>query len=166
MNPALEAAIKEAYAIAPSGVIVYDTLEIRQTGVQSAIFLVKSNRELVALDENGIERTFEPSGFSIALPASNAEGFRSLSVAVDNLDRRASDFIQAAKDSRVEVEVIYRPYVSTDLTQPQMNPPLRLFLKDVQLNEIQVIGKATFMDVVNRRFPSQLYTREMFPALG
>lgn len=165
-NPSLQDAIKEAYAVAPSNKFIFDTLEIRQPGVQDPIFIVKSPRALVALDENAVSRTFLPCGFLFTLPTENEEGFRSLNISVDNIDRAVSDFVDAAKSEEVPVEVVYRPYLSDDLTQPQMIPPLVLYLKDIQVTEFQVSGRATFMDLVNRKFPSELYTRKRFPTLG
>lgn len=165
-NPSLQDAIKEAYAVAPTSKVILDTLEIRQTGVQSPIYLVKAKRELTAFDENGVERTFEPAGFQFSLPPENEEGFRSLNVAIDNIGRRVSDFVEAAKSERVPVEVIYRPYLSDDLTGPQMIPPLILYLKDIVVTVDQVTGRATFMDLVNKKFPLELYTRARFPSLA
>ena len=166
MNSSLSEAIKEAFAVAPSTVVVLHTLEIRQEGIQGPIFLVRARRELVAQDENGDEWTFEPCGFQFTLPPSTEEGFQSLNVAIDNIGLRVTNFIETAKSQRVPVVMVYRPYLSTDLTTPQMNPPLMLYLKDLQVNAVQVTGRATFMDIVNKKFPSLLYTREDFPALG
>lgn len=163
--PSLEDAIKEAYASCPTSKVVLETLEIRQTGVQSPIFIVKSRQTLTALDENGASRTFRPCGFQITLPPQNEEGFRSLNVAVDNVGREISDFVSAAMSENVPVEVVYRPYLSDDLTRPQMDPPLVLFLKELQITASQVTARATFMDLVNRKFPSDLYTRARFPSL-
>jgi hypothetical protein len=165
MSSSLQDAIKEAFAIAPVNKVVYHTLEIRQTGVQSAIFIVQATQEIVARDELGVERTFQPVGFQFSLPPENEEGFTSLNIAIDNVGQQVSDFIEAAKGSKVPVQIFYRPYLSDDLTQPQMIPPLVLWLKDVQVTQAQVVGRATFMDIVNRKFPSELYTRERFPAL-
>lgn len=165
-NPSLQDAIKEAYAIAPSHKVILETLEIRQTGVQDPIYIVKAPRPLVANDENETERTFRPAGFQLTLPAETEEGFRSLNIAVDNIDRAVSDFVRLAKSEEVPVEVVYRPYLSDDLSQPAMNPPLVLFLKDIQVTDYQVVGRATFMDLVNMKFPSELYTRMRFPSLG
>lgn len=166
MNPSLQDAIKEAYASAPTGIVHYDTLEFRQTGVQNPIYLVQSRRELVAFDENAVQRTFEPAGFQFSLPPSNEEGFQSLNIAIDNVGQRISIFVQTAMSEREPVKVIYRPYLSTDLTTPQMIPPLVLYLKDLRITTFQVTGRATFMDIVNKKFPSLLYTREKFPSLG
>lgn len=166
MNESLSEALKEAYALAPASKAVIDTLEIRQDGVQEPAYLAQSVRDVTALDENGVERTFRKSGFQFTLPPSSREGFQSLNIAIDNIGREVGDFVQAAQDEPVAVKVIYRPYLSDDLTGPQMDPPLVLFLKDVQLTTHQVTGRATFLDVVNKKAPSELYTRERFPALG
>jgi len=165
-NPTLQDAIKEAYAIAPSNKVIYDTLEIRQTGVQDVIFIVRSKKSLIALDENGVSRIFEPLGFQFTLPPQNDEGFRSLNLAIDNVGRRISDFVKIAKSQPVAVETIYRPYLSDDLTAPQMIPPLLLYLKDLQVTGMQVTARATFRDLANKKFPAELYTRDRFPSLG
>lgn len=166
MNTALLEAIKEAFALAPATQTIIHTLQVRQTGVQPSIYIAQSRTGIVALDENGIEQTFLPVGFQFSLPPSSEEGFKSLDITIDNVDRKASDFVNTAKGSRQPVEMLYRPYLSDDLSRPQMIPPLILYLKDVEITEYQVKGKATFMDLVNKKYPSVLYQREHFPALG
>ncbi len=166
MNDALQDAIKEAFAIAPANKVTIHTLEIRQDTVQSPIYLAQARRSVTATDENSVTKIFEASGFQFSLPPSNEEGFQSLNVAIDNIGRRVSDFLTAAQGSQVPVEMIYRPFLSDDLSTPQMIPPLVLYLKEVVVGEIQVTGKATFMDVTNKKFPLELYTRQRFPSLG
>jgi len=162
----LQDAIKEAYAVAPVSSVIIHTLEILQEGVQDAIYISQSRRGITAYDENGILRAFLPVGFQFALPPSNEEGFHSLNIAIDNIGQQVSDFINTAKAYPVPIQMKYRPYLSDDLSQPQMDPPLVLFLKDVQITSHQVTGRATFMDIVNKKFPAELYTRARFPALG
>lgn len=167
MNTSFQDAIKEAFTVAPTNKVILHTLEIRQTGVQSPIYIVQAHRRIIARLEDGITTAeFEPVGFQFTLPPSTEDGFRSLNISIDNVGRRVNDFIEAAKSQDVPVEVVYRPYMSDDLEHPQMMPPLVLYLKDVQITATQVVGRATFMDIVNKRFPNQLYTRERFPALG
>lgn len=173
MNTSLEEAIKEAYAIAPTNVVIYHTLEIRQPSVQSSVFLVQARRGITATDEDGNERNWQPVGFQFSLPPSNEDGFQSLNIAIDNINQRVTDFVNIAKSPAaivagvpVPVEILYRPFVSTDLSRPQMSQPITLFLKEVSLTNNQVTGRATFMDIVNKKFPSELYTRARFPTLG
>jgi hypothetical protein len=159
-------ALKEAYAIAPASKAVLHTIEIRQTGVQQPVYIVKSRRTWEARDEDGNLLQFLPVNFDFTLPAATEEGFQSLNLTVDNIGRRASDFAEIAKTEEVPVTVIYRPYLSDDNTGPQMIPPLTLFLEDIQITELTVTGRATFMDIVNKKFPSEIYSRERFPSLG
>ncbi|QDP54804.1 MAG: hypothetical protein Unbinned3891contig1000_2 [Prokaryotic dsDNA virus sp.] len=166
MNSALTDAIKEAFAVCPTNKVIYHTLEIRQDGVQGPQFIVNSRRAVSARDEDGNMQFFEAIGFEFSLPPANEEGFRDLSVAIDNTNRRVSDYIETALTENVPVKLIYRPYLSDNLDAPQWNPPLVMYLRDVQINHLQVSGKATFMNVVNKAFPSELYIRDRFPTLG
>lgn len=165
MNDDYTEAIREAMAIAPASQVILETLEITQGEVQLPIYLVKSQRDFPAFDENARSLVFRAAGFNISLPASNEEGFRSLDIAIDNIGRQVSDFITQAQLYRQTVEVRYRPYLSNDPSRPQMSAPLLLYLKTTQETPLQVVGRATFMDLTNARFPSELYTRELFPAL-
>lgn len=165
MNAALSEAIKEAFAVAPANVIVYHTLEIRQTGVQGTIYLVQAPVPLTATDENDNEITFEPSGFQFSLPPSTHDGFQNLNLAIDNTNQRALNFVKTAQTQKVPVEILYRPFLSTDLSAPQMVPPLLLYLTDVSVVSQTISGTCTFMDIVNKKFPSDYYTRSRFPTL-
>jgi hypothetical protein len=166
MNPAFQDAIKEAFAIAPSTVAVLHTLEVRQTGVQAPIYIVKAKKTVKAHLETGAAVTFNPCGFDFSLPPADSQGFQSLNIAIDNVGREVSDFVNVAQSQVIPVQVIYRPYLSDNLTTPQMDPPLLLTLKDVKITPLQITGRATFMDLVNKHFPLELYTRERFPTLG
>ncbi len=165
MNDSLSDAIKEAYAVAPAVKSIVHTLQISQGSVQEPVYIVQARKEFIAFDENNIERFFAPVGFQFSLPPSDEEGFRSLTIAIDNVDRRITQFVELAKSEPEPVRVVYRPYLSDDLTRPQMIPPLVLFLKELQITAFQVVGRATFMDIVNKPFPNELYTRDRFPAL-
>jgi hypothetical protein len=116
--------------------------------------------------EDDTTHFFEPVGFRFTLPAAGENGLQELNLSIDNTDRRITDFINLVKGTNVAVVVKYRPYLSTDLTVPRMNPPLTLFLRDVSIDALEMSAKATFADILNRKFPSELYTRERFPSLG
>ena len=165
-SSAFSAAIKEAFAIAPTNLVIFETLTITQPTVQGAVYLVRARQSLTATDEGGIARIYEPCGFNFSLPPASEEGFQSLNVSIDNVGRRVIEFLQNAKASEIPVEVTYRPYLSTDLSRPQMDPPLRLHLKVVSVDEWQVSARATFLDIVNTVFPSEIYSRRRFPSLG
>jgi len=165
-NESLTDALKEAYALAPTEVVILHTIQISHPALSPNLFLVQ---DLVpndfTLEDLSVE-TFEPVGFRFELPKVGDPGLQELSLAIDNTDRRITDFINTIKGQTGETEVRYRPYLSTDLTTPQMSPPLLLFLKEISITAIEVQGRATFADIVNKRFPSEWYTRDRFPSLG
>lgn len=166
MNGNMTEAIKEAYAVAPTNIRVFETLEISHESIETPIYIVQDFRELTATLETFVEITFQPVWFNFSLPAANESGRQDLSISIDNIDRQVSDFISLAKNSRTPVFITYRPFLSSDLTQPQLNPPLRLTLQDVNITLTSVTGKAIFADVVNKKWPTEYYTRSRFPSIG
>jgi hypothetical protein len=167
MRPDLTDAIKEAWAMAPSDVVYIETIEISHPNIDAPLRFVAGYENIEAdLEDGGGTVTFEAGAFKMTLPNAGKDGIQSLQLAVDNVDRRIGEFCRLAAEFEEPVQVTYRPYLSTDLTTPQMDPPLILFLREVSVNDFQVSGRATFADIVNKKFPSQLYTRKRFPSLG
>lgn len=165
-NDNLTEAIKEAYSACPSDVVVLETLQISHASLAEDIFLVKNNEDIVATLETSEEVTFTACGFRMSLPASGENGLQELTISIDNIDREISDFVNEAKTYKTPVSITYRPYLASDLTQPQMDPPLVLRLTDVRIGLMEVTGKANFADVINKGFLTSRYTRSRFPNLG
>lgn len=168
-NTSLTEALKEAFTLCPSSLVYLATLEINHPDAVAPIYIVQDRKDWdLTLEGTGGVKTFEACTFRFSLPASGDNGIQELTIAIDNVDRRISDFINAVKESPEPVSVIYRPYLSTDPTTPQMNPPLVLNLRDIQITAVQITGRASFADIINKPFPhpSEIYTRERFPSLG
>jgi hypothetical protein len=163
-NAQLEEAIQEAYARARTDLVYLDTISISNP-MADPIYLVRDRLDYDLTLETGVVKHFTASGFRFTLPAAGDNGVQDLSLAIDNVDRRPSDFIKKVVGSPDPVEIVFRPYISTDLTRPQMTPPLTLFLTDVQITAAEVIGRATFADILNRKFLSEAYLHRRFPAL-
>ena len=165
-NQALTEALKEAYALAPTEIVILHTLQLSHPSLIEDLFLVQDIVEHdFTLEDLSIE-TFEPVGFRFALPPIGDQGLQELTISIDNTDRRITDFVNTIKGQPGTTEVRYRPYLSNDLTTPQMDPPLLLFLKEISITAVQIQGRATFADIINKRYPSEWYTRERFPSLG
>lgn len=165
MNEAWSAAIKEAMASCPVDVTIIHTLEIKHPSIGGRLFIAQSLVDFEATLETGETVAFEGAGFRFAMPGVGDKGLQELTLAVDNVDQRVGDFCDLAQDFFDPVEVYYRPYLSTDLTQPHLSPPLFLYWKDVTVNSYEVSGRATVSDFINRKFPTELYTRARFPGL-
>lgn len=165
MPGSLQDAIKEAYATARSDVVYLDTFEIVNPSIEP-LYIVRDRVDHTLKLETNEWKLFVATAFRFVLPAAGDNGVQDLSIAIDNVDLRASDFVKSVVGSNAPVEMRYRPYLSTDLETPQMNPPLILYLTDIQVTAFEVSGRASFAEVLNRGFLTELYTRKRFPTLG
>lgn len=173
MNDTLKAALVEAYATAPSNIAVLDTLEIRHPMLPSSIFRVANNEDITARLEvvppatEGVLQVFTAASFKMAYPAVDDSGLQQTSITLDDVDGLVRKFLEAAKAYRTAVQVILRPYLSNDLLSgPQMDPPLYLSLGTATCQNGTITVPATFVDLINAKFLTELYTRIRFKSLG
>jgi hypothetical protein len=164
MSSAYSEAIREAYSICPSSKTLVDTLEIRHPD-KDPIYLVKDQLEMTARLEDGTWVDFEPLAFDFKLPKSADTGAQSLDVSIDNTNNHVAEYLNSVKASLKPLTIIYRPYLLEDLTKPQMSPPLTLTLTSALITVTQVSGRATYADIVNKRFPNDYYTPRRFKNL-
>ena len=156
-NDRLSEAIREAYASAPSDIIILHTLELRHPkfiGDQSeqiAVRLVRDHRNLTAKLENGAplnageQVEFISMGFDLELPSVDTTPVPEISVSIDNVSRELIKHLDAAIESPEKIEITYRPYLSNDLSGPQMDPPITLILTEVQANVSCVTARARML---------------------
>jgi len=170
-NPALSEAIKEAYAVAPTGVVLLDTLEFRHASFTEPLRVVRNTVDIGATLEdeaplNGGEAvTFTRFAFEFTLPEVSDSAAPELVIAIDNVNRVIVEHLELAVASSDALFVTYRPYLSTDLSAPQMDPPLTMTVHHIEADVFRVTARCGFGDILNRAFPSQDYTASRFPGL-
>ncbi len=160
-----EDAIKEAFALAKADVVILETLELIFEPTDERLLLVSNTVDIVATLETDEVVTFKATGMKMKLPARNSDGFQDLTITVANTNLEASAFVEKTLGYDAPVICKYRPYLANDLTMPQMNPPLLLYISDAEINSEVVSLRASFADFLNRPFLSEKYTRNAFPAL-
>lgn len=168
----LSQAIKEAYASAPSGVIIHHTLELHHPAFLSPIRVVRdfvpltATLEATAPQDPGAAVTFAAFAFDFTKPEVSPNGVPQITIEIDNVDRVIVANIEAAMTTTDLVQVIYREFLSSDLSAPQNNPPLRMTIMTVSATVFKVTATAGFPDLMNRRFPSLEYDAQTFPGLA
>lgn len=165
----LTQAIIEAYSLAPTNVAILETIEIYNPLMSpDSIYLVKDRIGYLMNIEGGIPKAFEPAPFRITLPSKSDGGLQELTISIDNIDRRVGEFMKNSRNLESPTLIKYRPYLSTDLTTPQISPPLTLYLKDSTMTVFEVTIRASFLNFLNKKFPSpsQYYSRSRFIGLG
>lgn len=167
----LTQAIKEAYASAPANVIIYHTLELWHPAFNAPIRVVRDYADLTATLESTAPRnpstsvTFVAFNFEFTKPEISATGLPEVTLTLDNVDRAIVANVEAALTTTDLVTVIYREFISTDLTAPQNNPPLSLTITSVTADLYKVTAVASFPNLMNKRFPTLEYSAETFVGL-
>lgn len=142
------------------------TRRVIDSGIEPYYLVQSVEDQLLPLSLGATPTLFEAVGFSFKLPGQNDQGLQELSIEFDNVDRRLSDFINAVSQFEAAALVRYRPYISSDLSEPQLSPPMELVISDVKITEYKVTVRAAFADIVNLQFLTRNYTRRYFPSLG
>ena len=90
-----------------------------------------------------------------------------LSLEFSNVDRRVNDFIETVEASLDPVTVTHRVYLSGgDLNSvPESDPPLKLTLSDIEISAFTVRARASFVNIVNKQYPTDYYDRDRFPSI-
>jgi hypothetical protein len=168
----LSLALREAYASAPANLVIYHTLELRHPAFTTPIRVVRDYVDLVATLESSApvdpatSVTFVAFSFDFTKPEVSSVGVPQITITMDNVDRSIVANIEAALTTSDLVQVTYREYISSDLSAPQNNPPLSMTITSVTADVFKVTAVAGFPDLMNRRFPSQEYSTEVFPGLA
>lgn len=161
----LSQALREAYAAAPADVVIYHTLELDHAAFPEPIYVVNDFADLNAQLEDSTPVTFVRFAFRIVRPEVSPTGVPQVTVEIDNVSREILAHVQLAMQSPELITMTYRQYLSTDLTGPQNDPPLRMTLTNIKADVFKVTATAGFGDLNNKRFPPQEYTAERFPGL-
>ena len=168
----LSAAIKEAYASAPSNDIIYHTLEIHHPDFALPIRVVRDSVDLTATLEAtaprnpGASVSFVGFAFDIVPPEVISTGMPTCVLEIDNVSREILAQIEAATGSTELITVIYRQFLSSNLAGgPENDPPLILTILSITANAFRISAVCGFGDLVNKKFPSKIYTAEQFPGL-
>jgi hypothetical protein len=168
----LTEALREAWASCPPSVIEYATVEIHHPTWDAPVRLVQGRDNLTATLEASAPRnpgetvTFAAFPFTFTLPK-KGEGRQELMLTIENATRllmSAIESLDLSTDS--PVRVIYRPYLSSDLSGPHMNPPLQLTVRTISATPKAVTLTCGYADFANRRFPWRVYRIEEFPGLA
>ena len=110
--------------------------------------------------------TFEPVNFRLSRPKQGETGSQELTLTVDNVDRRIFEFLEAIQFSQRETKIKWRLYLESDDTQPQTTVPVELTIVDIAVTTFEVTATARFIDILNKPFPNENFTRARFPSLG
>ena len=171
-DAALSEAIKEAYASAPVGQVIFHTLELWHPAFSTAIRVVRHEKAIDARIEAGALRnagevvSFIGYAFDIVPPEQTATGLPQCVIEIDNVDQAILAQIDLAVVESDPITAIYRAYLSDALLDGLQNtPPMELSLITVSATVFRIRAAAGFPDLLNLKFPKREYDLETFPGL-
>jgi hypothetical protein len=171
-DPALSAALREAYASAPDDAVVLHTIELWHPAFSLPIRVV---RDWAALDarleadaprDAGALVTFTGYPFEVLPPDQQFEALPEVRIEIDNVSRDIlAEIDRAVLDDR-PVELIYRQYLAATATDgPETDPPLVLELSRISATPLRITATAGFPVLADLRFPRLAYDLNTFPGL-
>lgn len=175
MPTVMEAALEEAYASAPAGVVIYHTLELWHAEFEDVVRLVANHDDAVSSDlmltlEASAPRNpstsvaFTPVGFMFTEPGYDDDGPSAAQVKIDNVSGMIASIMKLTRSGNNAVDVIYRTFRSDGTSAPgQVIKGLRL--KKVKITGRSATGEIGFPDVQSQAFPREVYDIDRFPGL-
>ena len=169
-DPTYSQAWLEAYACAPTGQVIYTTLELWHPSFMVPTRLVNDNADLVARIEAGAARdagaivTFVGYAFDIVPPEQTSDALPQAVIEFDNNSKDITAAIDAAVVLDTPVTVIWQEYLSNNLNiGPENVPPLELTVTQITALTPRIRCVAGFPNLLDRPFPNIDYELETFP---
>jgi len=171
--PTHHEALLEAYASCPPSSRVYFTLEIWQSSFDVPARVVANVGEDM---DFGIEAgapfnagetvTFLACPFSAEYPEQREGQPPSTKIKIDNVNRELVPKIRAALGTRQYIQILYREYLGSDLSEPAYGP-IEFLLSNVVMTGASLTGTAMVKNLQNKRFPrlDKNYSYTQFPSL-
>ena len=155
--------LETVYASAPASEVLIPTLEIKHPAISTIRTCAGFENHTVTL-ETSEEVTFEASGLDVSLPERSDRGQQNLVFAIENVTGIAQRAIDDAMAEGGDILVIYRTFLSSDLSTPA-EPPLRMVLVGADFEGSTVNVTASYMDLINQAWPRERYTADFAPGL-
>lgn len=163
---AISQQLKEIYASAPTTARYIETLTFSHSLFPASYYVTNDNRAWDFRLETGQVVKFQVMPFRIVLPKLDNNGNQDMALTLANIGRDLVDPLEAAIANPAEpIRCTYRVYVDQEFTAPQNTPPMTLIITGVAVTKETVSATATRSDVLNRAFPHNFYTYQLFPGL-
>jgi hypothetical protein len=140
------------------------TLEITCPAWDESVFICTGFEDITAVTEDARTVTFIGANIDIALASKNNKGNQTLAFAVDNTTGEVSQRVDQAIDGNARVTVIYRTYLSGNLTAPAERP-YYLSLLSGTIQGIVAQLQTGYFNMIGVAWPRELYTVNEYPAL-
>lgn len=167
----LSAALAQSYASASTDEDILITIELNHASFADGPerFVTGQQTPLVARLEPGAPFnpgetvTFKAMAFDFLPPGHNENGPTPARVKMDNVSGEIARIMRQTISGNDKVEIIYREYAGSDLSQPGQ-VYYGLMLKKVPVTALSAVGEIGWLEVQEQAFPRQVYDKLRYPA--
>ena len=154
--------LEQVYA--SGGDVIVSTLELTCPAWGTPVLICQGYEDQTCITEDSRTLTFLASAIEIALPKKGNTAGQSLMFAIDNVTGEAQAKIDQALEAEQRIIMIYREYLQSDKSAPAQSPYFMTVLGGtMQGSSVQI--QAGFFDLINTKWPRDLYTTKFAPGL-
>lgn len=128
------------------------------------VVLCNGYQDLQITTEHGVNLTAVATDMQLSLPTKDATGSQKLRFALGNIRGEVSRLARQAIADSQGIRLIYRSYMSSDLSAPAENP-LHMTVTAVTEQAGTVDITAGFFNLIDTQFPRDIYDSEFAPGL-
>ncbi len=160
------AAMEEAYAANPHGESVIETIELNHVAFDEPLRVASGVDEDIALPLTlgGTPVTFRAMPLQAVLPGQGEDGPTPMKLRIADINGVLTPYLEAAVQATGAIEVTYRAYTTSDLSQPG-DVIGRLYLSAVDQDGGGAEGTVTFQEIELQAFPLKTYDEQYYPML-
>lgn len=164
----LSTAVAEAYASAPTGRALLQTLTLTHSAFDADVHIVADHQPFTAYLEDGItEVTFQPVAVDVVWPEeSDTAAAQRVQISMDGVGGVVLPQLDQALSTIEPVLVTPRVYASDEPEGPAHDVAAEFELATATVTETRVTAVAAVDDAANVSYPAVTYTRAMYPGLG
>jgi len=155
--------LQTLYASGGSDVIIL-TVELSCAAWPAPVLICNGFDDQVCVAEDGRTLSFTAAGIDVSLPKKSSNGSQAINFAIDNITGEAQRLIDQALEAGERVTLIFRQFLESDKSAPAESPYV-FIVRGGRMNGTQVQIQAAFYDMINTRFPRDLYTLEFAPGV-
>ncbi len=149
---------------ASGGDVIIPTLELTCPAWTEPVLICQGYEDQTCITEDARTLTFIAAAIDIALPKKSNTAGQSLTFAIDNVTGEAQQKIDQALEAESRMAATYRMYLESDKLAPA-EPPYRMTILGGSMQGSGVQIQCGFFDLINTKWPRELYTTKFAPGL-
>ena len=144
--------------------VILNTVEFQCQAWAEPLVLVRDYVDHIITTEDSRTLTAFASGMDVAIPKRDSTAAQKLVFAIDGVNMQATTMIRDAIERQMKIKMIYRTYVSSDLSEPA-GKPFNFYVHAIKITGTRVDVTAGLFDFIDMRWPRAVFNDNTAPCL-